>query len=199
MRTRSWLVFALSIGVAGLVYAARPMALTNGDPAPPMRGNLPNGDLLIVDYSPTELTLINFWATWCEPCRKEMPALDDLYRRHAGAGLQVIGVHVGPLTDDEYAQFKEAVPVDYPLILNPSARWLSPWGGLSILPRSYLVASDGRILRGYVGASAEQVEALVYDVEAVLDGRPLGPVVVPTEPSDVSTPEDRDRAKDETE
>jgi len=194
MRKTSWLLVALLLCLVTTTVSARgKMALTVGDPAPPMRGTLADNDLYIVDYSAAKVTVVNFWATWCAPCREEMPSLHDIQQRRGDDGLQVVGVHVGRVDDAEFVQFHDSVPVAYPLI-RTTDRWLSQWGGLSVLPRTYLVDSDGRILRGYVGATPAQVEALVNEIDAALDGKPLGPVVVPQEP-DVSTPVDREQAK----
>jgi thiol-disulfide isomerase/thioredoxin len=187
-----WLLIGVWLFTSS-VAQARALALTTGDPAPPMRGQLSNGDLLLVDYEPSQLTVVNFWATWCEPCRNEMPSLNQVQQLRSKDGLQVIGVHVGRIDDEELATFGDSLSIDYPLI-STTDRWLSGWGGLSILPRTYLIDDQGLILRVYVGATPKQIEAMVFDIEAALDGRTMGPVVVPDAP-DVATPEDRDKAK----
>ena len=186
-RILTTLVFASL--VAGVCHAqGHRMALAAGDKAPSVNGYTYEGGYYLGDYQDHELTVVNFWATWCTPCREEMPSLHEIYKRHKDDGLEVVGVHVGLLEKKDFTEFRDQVPVEYPL-LTSNDRWLSPWGGLNILPRTYLVNNEGRVLRHYIGATAAQVEAMIYDIEAALEGRPLGPVVIPEKP-DVATPED---------
>jgi thiol-disulfide isomerase/thioredoxin len=180
--------------VAGLLLAtsvasAANLALVKGDAAPGMRGQTPEGQRIVVDYKPDTITLINFWATWCVPCRQEMPALQELYAKRAEDGLQVVGVHAGYVTDEDLEMFLDQVKVDYPII-RPDQRWLVAWGGISIMPLTYMVDGEGKILRRYLGATDEQLQGMIYDVEAALDGRELGPIIIPEEPN-VATEEDR--------
>jgi len=179
--------------VAGIVFAltalcawpavARPpaLALAGGDKAPDMRGATPDGGYYAVAYDKAGATVVNFWATWCIPCREEMKKLDELYRRRAGDGLQIVGVHSGFVEPADLGEFLRDVPVTYPIVL-PQARYYDAWGGVSNLPMTFLVDKTGTILRRYIGATPEQIEGLVTDVEAALDGRELGPVIVPDKP-----------------
>ncbi len=169
--------------------AASRLALIPGDDAPSMRGYAPDGERVVVRYEPGTVTLINYWATWCEPCKEEMPALSKLYERRRADGMQVYGVHVGYVTDEDLGAFLDAVPVGYP-ILRPDERWLEQWGGIAVMPTTFLVDGQGKILRHYIGATAEQIEALIYDATAALEGRALGPIVIPETPN-VATEQDR--------
>jgi thiol-disulfide isomerase/thioredoxin len=185
------LLVASVVAVLNGTAAGGRLALVAGDQAPVTRGNQWGGGYYIADYSARDLTVVNFWATWCEPCRKEMGELQKFYEQREDDRMEIVGVHVGHFEQKEFEAFFEAIPVDY-TILTTTDRWLASWGGLSILPRTYLVDRDGRIIRYYVGASPQQVEAMLYDIQAYLDGRPLGPVVIPESP-EISTPADGSR------
>jgi hypothetical protein len=79
--------------------------------------------------------------------------------------------------------------VDYPIV-KPDERWLNDWGGISAMPLTFMIDGDGKVMRRYLGATEEQIAGLIYDVEAALDGRELGPIVTPEVPN-VSTEADK--------
>ena len=167
------LVWAL----AALLSSSRPtsagqMALAPGDPAPQLSGiTFPVKGRYESDWSRNKLTLVNFWATWCIPCREEMPVLQKLFEDHVVQGLRVVGVFER-WEIDHVGEYLEHVPVTYTIVW-PDAIVDHRWGKINLKPTSFLVDQDGKILRRYVGASADQIEGLVADVEAVLDDRPL--------------------------
>jgi thiol-disulfide isomerase/thioredoxin len=191
--TRSALTL-VAVGLAGVAVASLPMALAPGDAAPPLAGTLiADGRPFQAHWDSGTLKLVNFWATWCEPCKKEMPLLDELYRRGKERGLEVFGV-LEPWEADRVGAFLTATPVSYPIIL-PEEGTVERWGAIGIKPTSFLIDAKGKVLRRYVGAQPEQAAGLVDDVEAVLDGRPLPAIVLPSEsvlPQDV-----RERAAQE--
>ena len=169
----------LAIGVLGFTAAQAGIVLAPGDKAPPTRSFDLQGNMVTVNWSENEVTLINFWAAWCLPCRDEMPALQELYERRKDDGLGVIGIHVNGNDDEEELEgFLQGLDITYPVIQG-SGKIKNAWGGAGTLPTSYLVKRDGTIVRRYVGATSEQTLGLVDDVEAVLDGRPLKTQVIP--------------------
>lgn len=101
--------------------------------------------------------LVNFWATWCAPCRREMPLLEAAARRHAGRDAVIIGV-AEDSAQAVRAQLAEH-PLGYPVVI---AGVDAPGGSLSfgntreVLPYSVLIGDDGRILRRKMGAFSEQ-------------------------------------------
>ena len=179
--------------IVPLAAVAQPrMALAPGDRAPDLRGRTTAGERKAVHFDARRVTLINFWATWCEPCQDEMPALERLHAEHGEDGLEVLGVLLDDVGPAELESFLAQLGVTYPIVLPD--RWVNAaWGGIGVMPTTFLVDNDGRIVRRYVGATREQIDGLVYDVQAVLQNRPLGPVVVPAKPAAV-TDDDRREA-----
>jgi thiol-disulfide isomerase/thioredoxin len=175
----------LSAVVSGLAFA---VVLAPGDPAPQIIARDLGGEYRKTVWGDHELTLVNFWATWCEPCRVEMPALQKTLDRLGDRGLHVVGVLALDAADNFTAQrFLESMGVSYPTV-RADRKFLGQWGGVGSLPTSYLVNKNGRVARRYVGASDEQIEALIYDIEALLDGRPMGPMVMPEVPAAQTPP-----------
>jgi len=154
------------------------MALAPGDPAPNFRGTTPSGERVIADYAASRLTVVNFWATWCEPCKDEMPALQRLHDERSGDGLTILGVVLENIDNGPLQAFVDDMGVGY-TVLVPRAGVGEKWGGVGIMPTTFLVDQQGKILRRYVGATPEQIDGLVFDIVAALEGRPMGPVIVP--------------------
>jgi thiol-disulfide isomerase/thioredoxin len=101
-----------------------------------------------------KLVLLNFWASWCGPCRDEMPLLDAVAKEHAAAGLQVIGVAVDETT--AVRAFLAKRPVAYPILIDaPSGAADSSrlfGDDRAVLPYSVLIAPDGRLLTRRFGS-----------------------------------------------
>ena len=185
----SKIVVTLAILALTTPALAANLALVSGDKAPGMRGYNPEGKRIVVQYKPGTVTLLNFWATWCVPCRQVMPALQELHSKRSKDGLQIVGIHAGYVDHEDLEIFLDQVKVDYPIV-KPDERWLNEWGGISVMPLTFMVDGDGKVMRRYLGATEEQIAGLIYDVEAALDGRELGPIVTPEVPN-VSTEADK--------
>ena len=96
--------------------------------------------------------LLNFWATWCAPCREEMPMLAKLQREHASDGLQVVGIAMDQ--PQSAARFLELMQVGYPLLIGIDADPVptTTFGDTAgLLPYSVLIGRNGRILETKLG------------------------------------------------
>jgi thiol-disulfide isomerase/thioredoxin len=184
----------LAVASCLLAVAGLPLALAPGDKAPDMGGNRVDNSFFRTDYTAHKATVVNFWATWCEPCKDEMPALQELHTKHGQAGLQIVGVLHDNVNLQTMQEFADALGVSYDIV-KPRRQYAKRWTGVGILPTTFLIDGSGKILRRYVGATEEQIDGLVTDIEATLAGEPLGPLVIPDEPA-VATEEDRLRAKE---
>ena len=155
------------------------LALAPGDPAPSIVLPALTGERHVHVYAEHALTVVNFWATWCKPCRDEMPALQRLSDKHRQDGLAVLGLLFDPKSDDEGARrYLDEVGVRYPT-MRATVETLRGWGGIGMFPTTFLIDREGKIVRRYVGTSPAQIEGLMADVDAALSGRPLGSMVVP--------------------
>ena len=95
-----------------------------------------------------KFVLLNFWATWCAPCRNEMPALNNLHNAMRRNGLEVIGVHVGPSLES-VTKFLDQVPVEFTILIDQDMR-LANWGVLG-LPTTFLIGPEGQLIYKAVG------------------------------------------------
>lgn len=99
--------------------------------------------------------LLNFWATWCEPCKIEMPWFVDLQKKYGPQGLQVLGVAMDDASPKEIAQFAQKLGVNYPIVIGKESVG-DQYGGIPYLPSTFYIDREGRIVDrvfGLVGRS----------------------------------------------
>jgi peroxiredoxin len=136
-----------------------------GQPAPDFTlGTLDGSEATLSDFR-EQAVLINFWATWCEPCRIEMPEIVRAYEAHSDAGFTVLAIN---LTDqdalDDIQAFVEEFGMAFPVLLDSNGE-VSRLYGLLGLPMSIFVDREGRIARIYIGLmSGEQIDEFVGEL-----------------------------------
>lgn len=104
--------------------------------------------------------IINFWATWCAPCREEIPEMVALQSRYKDS-LQIIGISEDDGPPDQVAKFVQKIGINYPVIMYTDALE-KEYGGVSALPTSFLVNRDGRVVQKDVGVYPLEY----YDMQA---------------------------------
>ena len=139
---------------------------SNRDPAPGFALPDMDGDTAtLADYAGRVL-LLNFWATWCLPCRAEMPWFVDFQTAFVDDGFAVLGVSVDE-GEDIVGRFLERSPVNYRIALADTAARLAPFGPKHVLPTTWLIDRQGRIAAEHVGlVSREATEA---EIRLLLD------------------------------
>jgi peroxiredoxin len=115
-----------------------------------------------------KVVLVNFWATWCPPCRKELPSMERLWRLLKGEGFVVLGVIVDESSDEIYA-FTAAMdtPPTFPLLLDEGARVAQSWP-VKGLPTTFVVDKKGRIAFAAVGGREFDNPVIVDQIRALL-------------------------------
>ncbi len=104
------------------------------------------------------VVLINFWTTWCAPCRIEMPVLDKLYRQYKDRGFVVIGIS-NDLSDDVVRRFVRELDITFPILLDPDYEVSTKFRVMG-LPGTFIVGRDGLIrARGYGPREWDRPEA----------------------------------------
>ena len=96
-----------------------------------------------------KVVLVNFWATWCEPCRDEMPSIERLKEKFAGQPFEVLAVNVDE-PEARVRAFLEKTPLQLTVVLDPGKQVTKTWNA-RILPASYLIGRDGRVRYSVVG------------------------------------------------
>lgn len=146
--------------------SANPVAV--GAPAPAYAASTITGAPAALADLRGRVVLLNIWATWCKPCRQEMPALDTLERRHAAAGLTVVGVSIDePGERDRIAPFAQELGASYTLWHDPDDRVSSTFLAIGV-PASYLIDRDGTLRWRHVGPVTADDPALTAALREAL-------------------------------
>jgi len=153
--------------VCGLL-AAPALAVAPAGPAPKFQLTSMAGAPISLDQLKGQVVMINFWASWCGPCREEMPVLEKLYAKYKPMGFTMIGVNVEP--DSKLAaEWLKATPVTFPILFDTKSE-VSKLYQVSSMPSTVIVDRKGNLRwmhRGYkAGAENEyldQIRALVRE------------------------------------
>lgn len=152
---------AATLGLASLVSASSSVA-----PA----FTLPSraGDMVALDKLKGQVVMINFWASWCGPCRQEMPLLDQMYKRYSSLGFTLLGINVESDTKDA-EQWLQKTPVSFPVLFDKENK-VSEMYEVNAMPSSVFIDRQGKVRylhRGYKagdeGEYLNQIRALLKE------------------------------------
>jgi thiol-disulfide isomerase/thioredoxin len=133
---------------------------SNPEPMPPFLVNDLDGGTLSTAEWRGKVVIVNFWATWCPPCREEIPEMIELAARYKDR-LQIVGVSEDDdATPEEVRAFGREANINYPIVMGSSGI-SREYGGVPALPTAFLVNTDGRIVIKHVGLYPTEV----YDRE----------------------------------
>jgi len=140
-RVRGCAAFAAA---AATVLLALPTLAGGADPTAP-GFSLParTGSTLSLDQFKGQVVMLNFWASWCGPCRQEMPLLDDIYRRYGKMGFTLLGVNVEPDRGSAIAWLKQT-PVSFPILFDADSK-VSKLYGVAGMPTTVFIDRKGNV------------------------------------------------------
>jgi cytochrome c biogenesis protein CcmG, thiol:disulfide interchange protein DsbE len=161
---------ALLLGTAGCGAEPdrfRPPAI--GDPAPAYGAPTLDGDTITLAQLRGSPIMLNIWATWCPPCRDEMPGLQELHERYGERGLRVVGVSIDSRgSEGEIRQFLQDHGITF-TILHDIAEDISQRFRASGVPQTWLIDRRGVIAHRWIGKFDPVAPDAIERVEAVLD------------------------------
>jgi thiol-disulfide isomerase/thioredoxin len=150
----------IAVIVAGMLYfgfhAARRAGLSHtpglgfATPAPDFTLESLDGKSMTLSDLRGKAVLLNFWATWCTPCRIEMPWFVELQKEYGPQGLQIVGVAMDDSGRDDIAKFAKDMGVNYPVLLGKEAVG-EAYGGVPALPETFFIGRDGKIVDKIIG------------------------------------------------
>src|ERR1700684_383465 len=143
----------VAVVAAAMLYFGFHMARRAG-PAPPVTKSGPapdftlqslDGNSMLLSDLRGKAVLLNFWATWCSPCKIEMPWFIELQKQYGARGLQIVGVAMDDSSKEDIAKFAKDMGVNYPVLLGKEEVG-DAYGGVPALPETFFIGRDGKIV-----------------------------------------------------
>ena len=156
------------IGFVFAVFAATGLASSGmeGQPAPDFALKSSTGENMRLSEYRGDVVMINFWATWCGPCRQEMPLLDDLYARYQRVGFNLLGVNID---DDSRRAMKmvEELGVNFPVLFD-ARKEVSKLYNVDAMPVTVLVDREGTVRHVHHGYKPGYEEKYLTEIRSLL-------------------------------
>jgi thiol-disulfide isomerase/thioredoxin len=172
------LVFA-AVVVAGMLFFGFHMARHSGKGSNPRVARsmvAPDFTLESLEGKSVKLSdlrgkavLLNFWATWCSPCKIEMPWFVELQNQYGAQGLQIVGVAMDDASKEDIAKFAKEMGVNYPILIGKEAVG-DQYGGVPALPESFFIGRDGKLVDKIIGLKGKS--EIEDDVKKALNTQP---------------------------
>ncbi len=124
-----------------------------------------DGSLRTLDDLKGKFVLVNFWATWCNPCKVEMPLLEKLHQTLQGDKFTVLGLHVGP-GPENIEEFKKLMPISFPIYIDMEleVNW-----GVPGLPTTFLLNPEGKLIYRAVGKREFASDEMIRFLTNIID------------------------------
>lgn len=166
---RHWFLWLILLAYAGYLLwpqlrAAVGLGAQVGTEVPRFEVQTLDGQRFASSNLRGQVVLINFWATWCPPCRTEMPGFEQLYQDLHQRGFEILAISLDEGGRDAVAPFVTELQLTFPVVVD-QARLARSFDGAGAVPTSYLVDRNGHIRQRYVGAvPTEQLRATVENL-----------------------------------
>jgi cytochrome c biogenesis protein CcmG/thiol:disulfide interchange protein DsbE len=109
-----------------------------------------NGKKVTLTDFKGKVIILTFWATWCPPCRAEIPHFVDLYSAYRSKGLEVVGISLDSYNVGGLKDFVKKYQITYPVLVGDN-KISSDYGGITSIPTTFIITQDAKIFRVYVG------------------------------------------------
>jgi peroxiredoxin len=123
-----------------------------------------SGNLMKLSDYRGKVVIVNFWATWCLPCRMEIPTFIKLTQKYRARGLEIIGVSVDEDGADGVQSFAETSGINYPVaIANPDT--IESYGPIDAIPTTFIIDREGRVYQAHRGmVTYEKIESAIKSI-----------------------------------
>lgn len=159
MRTIAFFAAAALLTGAGMLFAADSSPYETEEPVDFTLQRLGGGQVALSDYR-GEWVVVNYWATWCAPCRKEMPELSALHDQRDD--VTVLGLAYEDVEDNDFEDFLKESPVSYPILLVDVYQPPQPFGAPRVLPTTIILDPEGRAIKAFLGpVTGESIERFI--------------------------------------
>lgn len=159
------LSFVLLVLIAGCGGPAKKEDQMINQPAKDFSlSDLENNQVSLANFK-NKIIVLNFWATWCSPCKKEIPDLVDLHKKYREKGVVVVGIALDEEGSTVVKPFIQEYKVNYPILLG-NEQISKDYGGIIGVPTSFILDAKGNVYKKYVGY--RPVSEYERDIDALL-------------------------------
>lgn len=158
-----------TLAVAVAVIATATSAAGVGDPAPAFALHDANGGTVTLDALRGQVVYVDFWASWCGPCRRSFPWMNELQRRYGGRGLTIVAINVDKNIADA-ARFLERNPAQFAIAYDQAGATPLAYA-VQGMPSSYVIDARGKVVEVEQGFHDERKDALEQRIKALLAAR----------------------------
>ncbi|MFZ6676157.1 TlpA family protein disulfide reductase [Undibacterium sp. Xuan67W] len=153
---------------AGLLLASHVWAIEKNNVAPSFELNGTDGVIKLAKYQ-GKLIYLDFWASWCGPCKQSFPWMNELQAKYGAQGLQVIGINLDVKNEDA-RQFLAIMPAHFPIAFDPSGVTPRIYG-IKGMPSSVLISQEGKVLFEHAGFKDSDKPELEGKIKSLLEGK----------------------------
>lgn len=169
MRVRNGKVIGhgLRIMLLTLLVSLPPAVSANSTALPEFQLPLLQGDRMVpLKEFRGKVVYVDFWASWCGPCRKAMPLYEAMYQELGTEKFEILAINLDEDPQDA-TKFLTKYPVTYPVLSDVSGSAAEAWG-VKVMPTSYLLDPSGQVIRVYPGFEASHLERIRHDINTLL-------------------------------
>jgi peroxiredoxin len=140
----------MSILLAGLAIVLSSSVMAQKQKAPDFSLHSADGVVHQLSQYKGKVVVVNFWATWCGPCRQEIPDFIEAYKKYKDKGLEIVGISLDQDGWTKVTPFVKQNRINYPVVLG-TEQVVENYGGVNAIPSTFLVDRDGNIVDKHVG------------------------------------------------
>jgi thiol-disulfide isomerase/thioredoxin len=103
-----------------------------------------------------KVVILDFWATWCPPCREEIPSFIQIQKDYADKGVVVVGIALDEEGESAVKPFAKKQGINYPIVMDKTSKTGDLYGGVEGIPTTFIIGADGKIVAKHVGLTSKE-------------------------------------------
>ena len=149
-------ILSISIVLAVFLFTVCAAQPEKRQKAPNFSLQTQNGKVIELSKLKGKVVLVNFWATWCPPCRAEIPDFIEVYNTYKSKGFEIVGIALDEEGWSKVAPYIEEVKMNYPVVLG-SEKVIQQYGGIKAIPTTFIIDKKGYIAGSQVGLLSKEL------------------------------------------